>query len=115
MGPPFVAANWQRFSGKPWAAATQVQLPQGSRRILLERRGSRRLSSQSLLDLRFSKAIHAWSSARVELTADILNGLNAKAEEALASDNPSSATFRLPMQFIDPRRAMLGVRLNIGS
>ena len=50
-----MAANLQHFSGKPWAATTQVTLPQGSRRILLEPRGSRRLSSQSLLDLRISK------------------------------------------------------------
>jgi hypothetical protein len=34
-----------------WAATTQERLPQGSRRILLEPRGTRRLSSQSLLDL----------------------------------------------------------------
>ncbi len=45
------AANLQHVSGKPWAAATQVVLQrQGERRILLESRGSRRLSSQTLLD-----------------------------------------------------------------
>ena len=45
------------FSGKPWAATAQVSLPQGDQRILLEPRGSRRLSSQSLLDLRVSRTI----------------------------------------------------------
>ena len=49
-----VSGNLQYFSGKPWAATTQVSLPQGDQRILLEPRGSRRLSSQTLLDLRVS-------------------------------------------------------------
>ena len=52
-----VGANLQYFSGKPWAATTQISLPQGDQRILLEPRGSRRLSSQSLLDLRVSRTI----------------------------------------------------------
>ena len=52
-----VAANLQHFSGKPWAATAQVALPQGDQRILLEPRGSRRLSSQTLLDLRVSRTI----------------------------------------------------------
>ena len=52
-----VAANLQYFSGKPWAASAQLTLPQGSQRVLLEPRGSRRLSSQSLLDLRVSRTI----------------------------------------------------------
>ena len=47
-----VAGNAQHFSGKPWAASTQVSLPQGDQRILLETRGSQRLSSQTLVDLR---------------------------------------------------------------
>ena len=51
-----LAANYRYFSGKPWAATTQVALgSQGSRRILLEAPGSRRLSSQSLLDFRVSR------------------------------------------------------------
>ena len=52
-----VAANLQYFSGKPWAATAQIALPQGDQRILLETRGSRRLSSQSLLDVRVSRKI----------------------------------------------------------
>ena len=52
-----VAANLQYFSGKPWAATAQIALPQGDQRVLLETRGSRRLSSQSLLDVRVSRKI----------------------------------------------------------
>ena len=70
-------------------------LPQGSQRILLEPRGSRRLSSQTLLDLRVSRTIRFGGVGRVELLVDVLNALNEAAEEGLATDNlfGSSATF----------------------
>ena len=60
-----VAANLQYFSGKPWAATAQIALPQGDQRILLEPRGSRRLSSQSLLDVRVSRTILDRKSTRL--------------------------------------------------
>jgi hypothetical protein len=109
-----VAGNLQHFSGKPWAATTQVTLPQGSQRILLESRGTRRLSSQSLVDLRVSKAVRIGSAARFELILDVLNLLDDTAGDAIASDNLFSTTFGRPTQFVDPRRAMLGVRMNFG-
>ena len=110
-----VAANMQHFSGKPWAATTSVApLPQGSQRILIEPRGSRRLSSQSLLDVRVSRTIVAGGLGRVELIADVLNVLNDTAEERIATDNMFNANFARPSAFIDPRRVMLGVRLNLG-
>ena len=62
-----VSANLQHFSGKPWASTAQVSLPQGDQRILLEPRGSRRLSSQSILDLRVSKTLRFGGDGRVEL------------------------------------------------
>jgi hypothetical protein len=109
-----VAANLQRFSGKPWAATTQITLPQGSQRILLEPRGSRRLSSQSLLDVRASKVITNARGIRVEVLLDILNVLNDTAEEGLTTDNLFSSNFGQPALFVDPRRAMVSVRLNLG-
>jgi hypothetical protein len=109
-----VAANLQHFSGKPWAAATQVPLRQGDQRILLEPRGSRRLSSQTILDLRVSKMLRFGDGGRMELLFDVLNLLGDDAEEALVSDVLGSATFGLPRSFVDPRRAMLGVRLHLG-
>jgi hypothetical protein len=109
-----VAANLQRFSGKPWAATTQITLPQGSQRVLLEPRGSRRLSSQSLLDVRVSRTIPFSRLGRVELLFDVLNLLNDTAAESLATDNLFSPNFGLPTVFVDPRRAMLSVRLNLG-
>jgi hypothetical protein len=110
-----LAANLQQFSGKPWAASAQVSLPQGDQRILLETRGSRRLSSQSLLDMRVSRPF-AWNGVRrVELLLDVLNLLNDTAEEGLATDNLYSPNFGQPSLFMDPRRAMLSVRLNLGN
>jgi hypothetical protein len=107
-----VAANLQHFSGKPWAATTQINLQQLDHRILLEPRGSRRLSSQTLLDVRLSRRFTV-AAARIDVLFDLLNALNDTAEEALASDNLFSPTFGQPTLFVDPRRAMLGVRLNL--
>jgi hypothetical protein len=109
-----IGANLQYFSGKPWAASAQIALPQGDQRILLEPRGSRRLSSQSLLDLRVSRGLPIGRQGRVELLLDVLNALNSTAEEGLATDNLFSPNFGVPSVFVDPRRAMLGVRLNLG-
>jgi hypothetical protein len=109
-----VAANFQQFSGKPWAASTNVTtLPQGSQRILLEPRGTRRLPSQSLLDLRVSRAVGSGPN-RVELLLDVLNLLDDAAEEAIATDNLFGPTFGRGTVFMDPRRVMLAVRLNLG-
>jgi hypothetical protein len=113
-----VAANLQYFSGKPWAATALVALPQTgnqpTQRVLLEPRGSQRLSSQTLLDLRVSRTFTLGGVGRIELLVDVLNALNDTAEEALATDNLFSATFGRPIVFMDPRRAMIGVRLNLG-
>ena len=109
-----VAANFQYFSGKPWAATAQVALPQGDQRILLEPRGTRRLSSQSLLDVRVSRSIRIRGAGQVELLLDVLNALNDTAEESIATDNLFSSNFARPTLFVDPRRAMLGVRMNLG-
>ena len=115
-----IAANMQRFSGKPWAAATLLNLPQNSQqRVLIESRGTRRLSSQSLLDFRLSRAV-SFAGTRIDLLFDVLNALDQTAEEALATDVLLTETvlsnpdFAQPTLFMDPRRVMLGVRLNLG-
>jgi hypothetical protein len=110
-----LAANLQHFSGKPWAASALVPLTQNNaQRVLLEERGTRRLSSQTLLDLRVSKTIAVGRAGRIELLLDVLNALNDTAEEGLATDVVTASNFGQPVAFVDPRRAMLGVRLNLG-
>jgi hypothetical protein len=110
-----VSANAQYFSCKPWAATAQIPLPQGDVRMLLERRGTRRLSDQRLLDLRVSRPIPFGRFGRAELILDVLNVLNDTAEEGLSSDDIASTNFGKPNVFVDPRRAMLSVRLNLGQ
>jgi hypothetical protein len=87
-----LGANYQFFSGKPWAATTQVSLPQGDTRIFLEPRGTRRMSSQSLLDFRVSRPFALGNVGRVDVIFDLLNALNDTAEEAMATDNLFSPT-----------------------
>jgi hypothetical protein len=109
-----VAANVQHLSGKPWAASTQISLPQGDQRILLEPRGTRRLPSQMLVDLRVSRAVPCGSLGRIELLVDVLNAMNRTTAEGLASDNLFSPNFAQPTVFVDPRRVMFSARLNLG-
>jgi hypothetical protein len=110
------AANVGYYSGKPWAATTLLTVPQNpqQQRVLVEPRGSRRLSSQTLLDVRVSKVIVFGTGRRIELLLDVLNLLNDTAEESLVSDFIGSPNFGKPASFVDPRRAMLGVRMNLG-
>jgi hypothetical protein len=116
-----VAANLGHFSGKPWAAAAVIDLTQNpGQRVLLESRGSRRMSSQTLLDMRLSKRISLHGVGRIELLLDVLNLLNETAEEGLVTDVLVTETqiqhpnFGKANVFVDPRRAMIGVRLNLG-
>jgi len=105
------ATNFQYLTGLPWAATAQVNLPQGGvTRILLEAPGTRRLSSQTLMDIRLSRSIELARKTRVELLFDVFNTFNSTAEEQLADDNLFSQNFGRPSVFVDPRRAMLGVR-----
>lgn len=110
-----VAASFQHFSGKPWAGTALVPLPQNnSYRVLLEPRGAQRLSSQSLLDIRVSRVFGIRHLGRFELLIDVLNVLNETAEEEIATDNVFSLNLGQPTRFVDARRAMIGVRLNLG-
>jgi hypothetical protein len=112
-----VAANAQYFTGKPWAATAQINLAQGQgvQRILIEPPGARRLSSQTLVDFRVSRTIATGRLGRIELLVDVFNALNDTAEEALTNDTLGASNFGLPSVFVDPRRAMVGVRFNLGG
>ncbi len=106
-----VGANFQHLTGQPFAAYGNVRLPQGTLRIFIEPRGARRLSSQTLLDLRISKIFRFGKDGKVELLADILNLLNDTAETSLVTNNFYSDNFEKPSSFVDPLRAMIGVKL----
>ena len=116
-----IAANLGHFSSEPWAAAALVNLRQNSQqRILLEPRGTRRLSSQTLLDVRASRTFAGGRLGRMDLLLDLLNLLNETAEESVVSDVIATESVSLnpdfgkPNVFVDPRRLMIGVRVNLG-
>lgn len=89
-----------------------MRLPQGSRRIFVETRGERRLSSQTLLDLRVSKIFRFGREGKVEILADILNVLNDTAEFSLVTNNFFSPNFEESSRFVHPLRAMIGVKFS---
>jgi hypothetical protein len=109
-----VAANLQHLSGKPWAMTALVNPNETVRPVLIEPRGTRRLSSQTLLDIRVSRTLRFSDVGRVELSLDVLNLLNDTAEESIMSASYDAANLGQPDIFIDPRRAMLSVRLALG-
>jgi Carboxypeptidase regulatory-like domain len=109
-----VAANVQYLSGKPWAKTAMINPNEGTRQVLIESRGTERLSSQTLLDCRVSRAFGLGDMGRVELRLDVLNALNDSAEESIRSEVYNAATVGQANIFIDPRRAMLSATLTLG-
>ncbi len=110
-----VAANLQHLSGKPWAMTALIHpIETTTKPVLIEPRGTRRLSSQTLLDVRVSRAFRFSDAGRVELSLDVLNLLNDTAEESIRSSVDGASNLGQPDIFVDPRRAMLSVRLNLG-
>jgi hypothetical protein len=83
--------------------------------VQLEPRGTRRLSSQSLLDVRISRTLELGANRRVELLADVLNVLGDTSAESLATDNLFSPNFGKGVAFVDPRRVMLSARITLGQ
>jgi hypothetical protein len=81
--------------------------------VLAARNRLEELSSQSLLDVRVSRKILSSRLGSIDLLVDVLNALNNTAEEDLASDNLFSPNFGRSTVLMDPRRAMIGVRLNL--
>jgi len=107
-----VGAAFQYLTGKPYAPQASVRLPQGTRQIYIEPLGSYRVSNQTLVDLRISKIFRFGEDRRIEILADILNLGQEKAEEAIVTRNFYSDNFSEPARFIDPMRAMIGVKLH---
>ena len=77
--------------------------------------GTRRLPSQTLLDVRVSRPMSLGRGARAELLIDLFNLFDDTAAEGLTSDNLFATNFGQASQFVDPRRAMVGVRLMLGQ
>jgi hypothetical protein len=107
--------NTRILSGKPWAAQAVVGndvLPQGTKNIYIEPLGSERLSTQNLTDLRVSKAFRWERQRKIELILDVLNLTQSTAEQSIVSRNYLAPTLGAPNAWVDPRRAMLGVKFS---
>ena len=112
--------NYAWFVGKPWAGRELIDrslLPQGNRWVYVESPGERRLDSQNLFDLRISRMFSLKGDGQgsrrrtLELLVDVLNGLNVAATEGIASRTFGSTVFGVGERWIDPRRALVGVKL----
>ncbi len=109
-----VRRQLQVFSGKPWAATTRSRC---RRTAAAHSARAARLAPAVVAVAARSSAVEGapiGGMGRVELLVDLLNVLNDTAEEGVATDNLFSSNFGQPTVFMDPRRAMLGVRLNLG-
>ncbi|MGH9390166.1 MAG: TonB-dependent receptor domain-containing protein [Vicinamibacteria bacterium] len=107
-----LGAGFQYLTGRPFSGFANVTLPQGVRPIFVEPFGSRRLSSQTILDLRVSKIFRLGPTGSIEVLVDVLNALNDTAEEGVATRNFYSPNFGVGVDFITPRRAMIGAKVS---
>jgi hypothetical protein len=110
-----VAANLQHLSGKPWARTALINPTETTRPVLIERRGTERLPSQTLLDVRVSKALRLGGLGGLDVCLDVLNVLDDTAEEAIRTDVDNQPGVGEGTIFIDPRRAMLSLRLYLAQ
>ena len=109
------AANVRHFSGKPWAASAIGRCCPGRRPDPAGAARPRRLSSQTLVDLRLSRSFVIGTAARVELLLDVFNVFNDTAEEGVATTTCRAGNFGQPTVFVDPRRAMVAARFTFGK
>ena len=114
-----VGVNYGWFVGKPWGGRELIDrslLPQGNRWVYVEPPGTRRLDSQSILDLRVSRVFSIRGDngnsgpPSVEFLVDGLNGLNVASAQDMASRTLGSSLLGVSDRWVDPRRALVGVK-----
>jgi hypothetical protein len=79
----------------------------------------RRLSSQTLTEVRLSSPIElgrtTGATLEPELLLDVFNALNTTADERLADDNPFSQNFGGPSVLVDPPSCNAGLRFSFSQ
>jgi hypothetical protein len=123
-----VNAYYRNITGQTYTpydqlSSSDLSFPQSSRgrRLLLEPRGSSRLDTQSLLDLRLEKVFKIGDRDNVGVYLDIRNLFNADMVTEAIDRYPSSATvdaegnsvdvpFGAASGLVDPRQVTLGLR-----
>ena len=110
-----LGANFQYFSGKPWAATTQVSLPQGDHAH--SARTSWHEDDVVAVAARFPcfETLRSWT--RGTRRRDLRRAEPAQRHRRRSHGDGQPVQpddFGKPIVFIDPRRAMISVRLNLG-
>jgi hypothetical protein len=111
-----VGANYLFQSGRAYARIARIAepdlgFPTAPEINIEERDGSRRLPSQSILDLRAQKDFKFGKEARFSVFADALNLFNTGThQDVLSRVVDSEDTFGVPTEFLFPRRLMLGAK-----
>jgi len=105
-----ISTNFRYFTGQPVTKQVQLRdLNQGSVTVLAEPRGTARLDSVTMWDLRGSKVFSLPNGMRLEAMVDVFNLLNRSSKTTI---NPNAgATFGQPIAILPPRIARLGVKL----
>ena len=103
-----MAVNYVGQSGRAWAR--RAETPFGARINAEVRDGSRRVDNWNLLDLRLQKMFNLGSSARIGLFFDLLNTFNEGTSEGVLSRFGTSSSYKVPSDFMPPRRLQLGVK-----
>lgn len=104
-------AGWflRHQSGDTWTPRVLVQgLKQGAFRIFGLPRGSNRLPSQTLLDVRIEKQFSIYQN-QLRFTADIFNVFN-NAYATAVNDRYDTPSFGEPTDLTQPRAVRLGIR-----
>ena len=110
-----LAANLQYFSGKPWAATAQIALPQDDQRD--PARAARLAPAVVAVAARSARVEDdsrsaAWDASSCSWTCSMRS--TTRRRKAWRRTICSVANFGQPTVFMDPRRAMVSVRLNLG-
>jgi hypothetical protein len=106
-----VGVNYLYQSGRPWARLVRVPGLGISTTILTEKiDGSRKVSNQSILDLKAQWEFSLGGPAKMAVFADVLNLTNESAFEGVLDRLGTSDNFGLPTEFIYPRRVMVGAK-----
>lgn len=108
-----INTSWyfRHFTGDTWTPEFRVPgsvLDQGLTDIFIEPRGSRRLPSRNIFDLRLEKAFPIYRGD-LKFTADFFNLFNTGYPIEVA-ERFGPASFGEPLDFTDPREIRLGVR-----
>ena len=114
-----LSTNWIWQAGRPYARKANVTRfadgttpSQGSFTIFLEPRdGSLRTDSQNYVNLRAEKRFGLGGSRRFTAMVDVINLMNADTPLAIISETVTSVNFGVADTRFNPRRAMVGVRL----